>query len=710
MIVWGGSLITEDKIEIKILIVSRLYSIKFLFWAALAMVLWALLPAYIACAQNKKADSLKALLPAVHDTLKIEIMRDLAWQLRNNEAYIAYDYIQQARKFAEKLSKRSLLPNIWNYEGVILRNLGNYPAALQCYYIAVKIAEEQKNEEDLAYAYNNIGDIHKLQGNFEEAASYCSKASVIFEKLDNWKGIGYANARLGELYEENGKYDLAKAAYEKVLKVRTGKVEATSLTYPLSRIGFMMHKLGDDKGAIEYLNKALQIGFDVSSKRSQSTTLNDLAQMYQNRKELQKSNDYAIKSLESAEASHHFEGARAAAKILTVNYKALGDFKNAYKYQEKFVAYTDTLFNEDRSRSLVAIFNNFEIYKREQENELLKKDQLLQKEQNKGQRYVIMAVLGLVLGLLVAVFFIARANRKRKKVNQRLVSQNETIAAQNNELERQAENLALANTTIGQINDNITASINYTKRIQGAILPTHDTLSEHLSEYFIFYRPKDIVSGDFYWFETVGSKLILIAGDCTGHGVPGAFMSMLCGGALIDAVLQKNLTDPAKILKEVDRSIHFILKQRITNNQDGMDAAVCVYDTETRNLDFCGAKSSLLLFQKGQRTLLRADRHSIGGYENSSTKPKNSKAFVTQSFSLSQATTTFYMSTDGYRDQIGGPNRRKLMSKPFYDMLEEIHTLPMQEQHQYIENFINGWINNSAEMQMDDMLIWGVRI
>ncbi|TAF31562.1 MAG: hypothetical protein EAZ57_11330 [Cytophagales bacterium] len=657
-------------------------------------------------AQNKKADSLKALIPVADDTTKVLLLTELAWFLRNNDAFIAYEHIQTAHKKADELNKKEYLPKIWNYEGVILRNLGNYPAALQSYYIAVKLAEDIDNQKEIAYAYNNIGDVHRLQGNFKEAAAYCSKASTIFEKLNDWKGIGYANARLGELYEEQKMYAEAKAAYEKVLKVRTGKVGATELTFPLSRVGFMAHKLGDEKTALELLNKALQTGFDASSKRSQSTTLNDFAKMYQDRKDLAKSNEYAIKALENAASSHNIQGARTASRILADNFSQLKDFKQAYKYQELFVSYTDSIFNEDKSRSFVAVFNNFEIYKREQENEILKKDQIIQVEQNKNQQTFIWAVLGVSFAMLVAIVIFINVNNKRKKANKQLIQINAKIANQNEELEAQAKNLERASMTIKNINDDIRASINYAKRIQGALLPSEDKLHTIIPEHFILFRPKDIVSGDFYWFEQIGQKLVLVVGDCTGHGVPGAFMSMLCGAALIDTVVKKEVVNPAQILLDVDKNIRFILKQDGPDpSHDGMEAAICVLDNETNTMELAAAKSAFLYFQGEHRHLIRGDRFSVGGSLIRSTD----KSFTNHNIPITDAT-TFYMFSDGYKDQIGGPNNTKFMSKNFYDMLETMQPLSMEEQLQALASLMDGWIKDGVDTQLDDMLVLGVRL
>lgn len=258
-------------------------------------------------------------------------------------------------------------------------------------------------------------------------------------------------------------------------------------------------------------------------------------------------------------------------------------------------------------------------------------------------------------------------------------------------------------------NFKITSSINYAKRIQEAVLPPQIEITSQLPDAMVLFKPRDIVSGDFYWFaemEVPGqqghTKTVLAAVDCTGHGVPGAFMSMVGNAYLNQIIRLQGVLSPEEILNELHVAIRKDLKQKETQNRDGMDLALVVIDNEAQTLEFAGAKNPLLYIQNGELHEIKGDKFPVGGYSYES-----EQSFTKHTIDISQPT-TFYVYSDGYQDQFGGKKGRKFMSRKFKNLLHEIHKLPMTEQQHKLENRLQEWMGNHR--QVDDVLVIGVHL
>ncbi|SMG50392.1 Predicted ATPase [Marivirga sericea] len=253
-------------------------------------------------------------------------------------------------------------------------------------------------------------------------------------------------------------------------------------------------------------------------------------------------------------------------------------------------------------------------------------------------------------------------------------------------------------------NENITASIKYAERIQSAALPTNESISASLKENFIYFKPRDIVSGDFYWFAKTKDKIFIAAVDCTGHGVPGAFMSLVGESHLTSIVKQNNILEPGKILDHLHDAIQRSLKQKESNNQDGMDAALCAIDITNNTLEYAGANNPLVMVdQKGEMTIIKANKMAIGGKR----KTRNNDRFTNHKVDLVKGT-TFYIYSDGYADQFGGPNDRKFMVKNMKKLLQDIAPEPVEKQKSILGDRFESW--KGQQSQVDDVLVIGFRV
>ncbi len=297
-------------------------------------------------------------------------------------------------------------------------------------------------------------------------------------------------------------------------------------------------------------------------------------------------------------------------------------------------------------------------------------------------------ILGFVgFGLLIAVVATIFARMISRKHEQKIEFQKNEIKQQRDEIEKK--------------NSEITSSINYASRIQAALHP-EPKLPDFIKEHFVFWKPRNIVSGDYYWIRQVENKIVFVAADSTGHGIPGAFMSMLGVSFFNDIVWRRKILKPSDVLNELRQQVKEALHQ--TGNQDeqkdGMDIAICVFDIETRSLEYAGAHNPLYLFRNGTIQEYKADRMPIGIYIRET-------PFTNQQVQL-EKNDMLYIFTDGYVDQFGGKKSEKLKSKRFKDLLFSISLLPAEKQKQQIDDFLQIWQGNNE--QIDDILIIGIRV
>jgi len=254
---------------------------------------------------------------------------------------------------------------------------------------------------------------------------------------------------------------------------------------------------------------------------------------------------------------------------------------------------------------------------------------------------------------------------------------------------------------IKEKNKDITDSIKYAKRIQEAILPPDKLVKQCLPESFVLYKPKDIVSGDFYWIENAGDKILVAAVDCTGHGVPGAFVSIVGHNGLSRVFNEFKITQPALILDKLNEIVGETFRQQDNKEvKDGMDIALCSIDFKNLTLEYAGAMNSLYLINNGELKEVKADKQPIGAFDNR-------KNFTNHLIKLT-AGDCIYIFSDGYADQFGGPKGKKFLYKKFQDLLLSIHKSPMNEQKEILDKAIMEW--KGKHEQVDDILVIGVKI
>ena len=322
-------------------------------------------------------------------------------------------------------------------------------------------------------------------------------------------------------------------------------------------------------------------------------------------------------------------------------------------------------------------------------------------------------LFGCALVLLIVSFFVARINmlkRRQQELEQtvrertaEIIHQKEEIETQKEEIEAQLDLATLQRDTITKQKDLILDSIHYAERIQSAILPPISMLEEYLSDHFILFKPRDIVSGDYYWAREKDKKLLVAVADCTGHGVPGGFLSMLGVSSMNEIVNRSRELDPGKILEQLREIVIASMHQTGTRDeaQDGIEIALCVIDLKRKSMEYSGANRPLYLVRDGDVQHYRPDRMPIGIYE------QDPVPFTRQSIKLKKGD-SIYLFSDGYVDQLGGPLRKTFRAINFRKMLLEIQDQPMEKQKVILMEKMALW--QGKVEQIDDILVMGIKI
>lgn len=296
-------------------------------------------------------------------------------------------------------------------------------------------------------------------------------------------------------------------------------------------------------------------------------------------------------------------------------------------------------------------------------------------------------------------------DKKVEEQNKLLIELNETLEEK---VRLRTFEIDQQRAIIEEKNKNIIESISYASQIQKSILPPLEGIKNKFPESFVIYKPKDIVSGDFYWFEEKNDTTFIAAVDCTGHGVPGALMTIFGDANIEKIVNSQNIEEPNRILEELDHNIKKYLHQNSSGNSDGMDIAFCAINKKRKTLEFSGAENSLIYIQDNVLYEIEGDFESLGGVQIA-----ENHSFTNHTVDLSKPT-TFYIFSDGYQDQFGGAHGTKYMGSNFKKLLNKIHSKPMEEQKEILEDELKKWMNpeNAKEpfIQLDDILIIGIRL
>ena len=675
-------------------------------------------------AQQAELDSLQQLLvKQADDTSKVKTLNELSYAYYQTAVYDSeLYYAQQALTLAQKLNwKRGMavsLKNIgsacddmgnnsdalvyygralnifsaiddksgvsacYNNMGLVYRTIGNFSEALKNHYASLKIKETLGDRNGIALSYNNIGVVLYAQKNYAEAIKSHLAALEIRKALGNKRGIASSYGNMGNVYQAQGNYKEALKNYEQTLKIEEEIGNKVGMTTALSNMGAAYYELGDYEQALQHNTNALSIAEEAGDLSSIAASSINTGNVLVKLKQPQAASEWLQKALDIGKEIGEVEVIKNSYEGLSQADSALGKYQEALHHYKMYISYRDSLINEENTLKTVQLQMQYEYDKKDAIARAVqeKKDEVVRQEVQKQKLLRNSFVAGFALMLALAAVSYRSYVRKRK----------DNILIEKQKLLVEEKNME------------ITQSLQYAQHIQAAVLPNNNYINTLLQNYFILYLPKDIVSGDFYSFIPKDDKLLVAAADCTGHGVAGAFMSMIGTSLINQLVNEKNITTPAIILDELNEGIINALKQRQGDSNDGMDIALVCLDRNKMLLQFAGANRPLWLFRNNELQVVKPDKYPIGGMQVAHTAQ-----FTNHHIQL-QPGDSCYLFSDGFADQFGGEQGKKLMSKRFKEYLAVMQHLPMKKQQEQLEQLFHSWKGNYA--QVDDVLIIGFRV
>lgn len=638
-------------------------------------------------AQNRAIDSLAKLLKATTEiSKKIEIQCQLSQRFTEiGEFEKGGALANEALTIATDANDEKGIGLSYYSLSRLNQYIGDWNKALSYHYRAFPIFDALEAHEELAWTYLNMAISFRAQKDIKRSLRYARKALEIFTKIEFQQGIAYSYLNLSLALNDDGNFDEAIVFMNKAKSLCIEIGDQRGVGYVLNSMAAIYQNLG------EY-DKAIAGNLECIKIREKENDKMDLAFCYANLGEiffLKRQYFTAERKLVKGENLAKQVNSRSSLRSIYLTWSkvdsANGNYVKAYDNFKKYAYYDQLLSNEESQKKASELQYTYENERKEKEIDLIKKEQAIQHRINaqdrQDMRLVLIAVCaGLVLVLIFSVSLYKRGNQMKKQRN--------IIGQQKARVDEQHQS--------------IKDSIIYARKIQQALMTSEEYILEHLKrDFFVFYQAKDIVSGDFYWASEHNGDFYMVTADCTGHGVPGAFMSLLNISIMNELIVERNTASPAKVLDEQKKQIIKALStQSGEDSNDGMDCVLCRFNADRTEVTFAAANSSLWLLRNNEIQKFKGDKMPVGKFLNSD------KKFTEHTISLEKGD-IIYTFTDGIIDQFGGENDKKFKQNRLVDLLLKVQHLPMNEQYLAVMTALEQWMGNSE--QTDDMLMIGVK-
>ncbi len=625
-------------------------------------------------------------------------------------------YSGRAIENAKRSNNYQVLLRATNLMGAVYYNLGDLKKSEYYYLEKIKAAQLINDSAQEIGTYYNIGLIYFQQGNYLKSADYNFKALRFFERakdtfniLSSLHSIGYTYMNLEDIpssikfyrralfyakdfkdkYELNGIYIDISTAFSALRKIDSSiyyvdmaialsrkEKDDYHYTIALNNKASYYLKLKDYKGALALCSEAEKLNVSAERKLALCDVYENMSACFYSLKQSDSAFKYANKGYKIAIELGQTKSLSSYSRIISTIYEAKHQPDSALTYFKLHFQYNDSLKKESQLRGIAQ--KEFLFEKQNQEQLRAKEQQLAQTKLDKQKQInliVIIASLVITLFLIIGIINF----RQKQKANALVLLQKKALEEKNKE---------------------VLESITYAKRLQEAILPPLHFISSHIPNSFILYKPKDIVAGDFYWAEKIGDLFFIVAADSTGHGVPGAIVSVVCSNALNRAVKEFNLTEPGKILDKTREIVLETFAKATSEVKDGMDISLLCIDAKNKTAFWSGANNPLWYVKNNELIEIKADKQSIG-------KTEFPKPFTTHKITPIE-NTSFYLFTDGYADQFGGDKGKKFKYKQFLDLLLATNHLSPGEQLNIISKQFEDWKGKLE--QVDDVCVIGIKL
>lgn len=656
--------------------------------------------------------------------MRVKVLKELSYQHRINDPALALNYADQAIVLAEDLGYDNGIFDAYLTKGIVFYNRSENDSALKYYEVALLVAEKTGDPKQLSTIYSNMGNSYGDIGQNKKSLECYMKSTLYTEQAgQKWK-VAYLQVNIGSIYSVMDQPDSALVFYESALKkmleldpedeklyVVYGNIGATyldlgdtvkaengfrnahriALMYDNHRalassydyLGVIEYYKGNYDSAFALLRKSLRYGYAIESGQAIAATSLHLGTFFRETGIYDSAMYYLASGARIAEQIKDYYTMDDFYMEISKVFEQTGVNDSALYYYKKLYNVRATLDSLNKNDLVGQMQVELESERRQKEIEVLK-------EQDEKKNIILYS--SIALGILVLALGIVAFGRYLQKKRSAMILQQ-----QKEEIEDQKE-------IIEEKNKDITDSIRYAKRIQNAILPTEEKMQDIFPETWCCFIPKDIVSGDFYWFEKEGDFKLFGVIDCTGHGVPGALLSVVGYSILVKALTDLKKVKPDEILAFLDQEIHRILRHRNEEEnsiQDGMDVALCSYHEKSGTLFYSGSFNPLYIIRNGEILETKADKVFIG-----------SGLSATQSFTLHELKVEkgdeIILFSDGFADQFGGPFGKKMKYKPFKELLVSVSGKSMNEQEKFVTRSFEEWKKNFD--QVDDVCVVAVRL
>lgn len=609
-----------------------------------------------------------------------ETIGDIYFEQSNFEKSLQYH--QQALSIAQEMKRKDLLIEPLNFIASGYFNQAQYDLSYKYYIQALDICEISNDKINAAIDLLNIGSIFFAQKSYSKALEYYNNSLKYNTATGQIEEQAKCLNNIGLVYENQKQIDLALIYYTKSYNLKIKSNDKTGIVNSLTNIANIYVQKNDYQNAIDNYTKALNLSESNNNKEGMARLQINIGSLYEKQNNYQDALIYISNGIDLAKQMNLNNYMRTGYEELSLINSKLGNYKQAYENHIIFSNINDTILNERQNKNLMDLQTKYDTDKKEKE---------IQLQNEKINRQAIIKnsfIVGCILLFMIALLLLNRYRIKKQS--------NDQLTVTNKKLEK-------SNKKISDQSKEIQQSISYAQRIQQTLLPDPQEIKSAFPNSFVLYKPKAVVSGDFYWFNQTQDANTIATIDCTGHGVPAAFMSVMAHNILFHMSKQGNANEPANILQTLHEDIRQSLKQdKSENSRDGMDASICKFDKDMKFLDYSGAMRPIYHIRNNQLTEYKSDKYSIGGFQSEETRK-----FSTQRIEL-QKDDCVYMFSDGYADQFGGKDQKKFMTKRLKDLLIYLSPLEIKEQEQILEMTFENW-KNSTE-QIDDVLVIGIKI
>lgn len=627
---------------------------------------------------------------AEEDSNKVDLLNQLSVQYYSaNLPDSAFQYAWASTDLALRLEFKRGLALGYSILANIYFDRGIYSESLKYNLEALKIRQETKDEKGVANCYNNIGNVYLSLRNNEEALKNHQAALEIRERLMDTIGLGFSYNNIGIVFEKQKNFEQALNSFAKCLDIKINTRDTIGVGTAYINLGNACVEMKKYDEARVYLYKSLAVHESVGDDHGTEIAFVNLCNLYNKMGVFDSSEYFGHKALVMATEFGDVETIIEANLQLSEIYRKTGRYEEALKYYMRYSEVSDSLFNEESINSVVRTQLEHDFEQERAKKEIVAAEEKLQ------TRIVLVIISSVLVIASILAFFFYRNNIKKQRVNDIIVKQKQEVEAQKKIIEEK--------------NEDITSSITYAQRIQRAILPSMEAIKDKFPESFVFYRPKDIVAGDFYWVSDAVTKynekfVMAAVVDCTGHGVPGALMSVIGNNFLRLCEHEPSVNRPSEALDFINVGISRTFRQEYTKGEikDGMDMVFIAIDYHTMNLHFAGAKNSIYVVRDGTFTEYTGDKHPIGSYLG-----EEMQKFTNHTIPVKKGD-CIYLFTDGYADQFGGSEGKKYMYKRFKNLLTELSPLQMEQQGEKLSKDFENWIGSHE--QVDDVCVFGIRV